>query len=561
MTKPEDQAANGRLLGVGLLIAVLFTVLAGFLAATVQPSEEASAQTTDGQDAQDDAETPSDEPAEGTDDAATDDTTTDDATDDGPSSDAADDATTDDGTSGDAADDATTDGATDDTAQDGAADDGATKDEPAETGKDGGGRTDGLTRDLKLSSATVESLDLQASDEEYVIFTFEDNVNELQNETGFIVRGKTEDGERNSVSARLVRDENNQVLVGFEDGTDLDNYSIASVETDTVRDESDEGNPFTTVELGGADGDESSIAGPSLESVTVNETLNRIEYTFDADLDADATSDASAFGYRTMSGREETGAEIVDVDDENVAVDFDSAVEDAERIFVSGGAATDEQGVENPPASLGGDTASPELTSVERVGDRLTEYDFSFSDDVASPDPALFEVYDESGDAYPASDWSRVDADTVRLYFPDTRDFGDEIVLGATEAGAVTDNGNGSDITNTLASQSLDGGEQGEGPTDGPDLLGTVSDAETGEVVFEFDEALDEDQEPDPSQFQALTMEGDLVEGRHFVEIGENSDTAIITFDSNIAAAAEDYIVEPDAVTDYQGHGNPGGLG
>jgi hypothetical protein len=537
--------ASARVVPVtAILIALLVAIIGGYFSASVLPTEEAEAESS----------------------------TSDDSSDSSDSKDSSDsDATQDSEDSEDSDVREGKDSAASKNGKDGASSETEELTEGGSSGSNGssgssgaaseGTRTSGLTQDLNLTSAKIESLDLDAMDEEYVIFTFEDTVNSIEDESGFSVQGPTTQGEQTSVSARLVRDENNQVLVGFEDGTDLDQYRIASVDTDVVRDESDEGNAPVTVALDGADSpDSGSPTGPNLVSVKVNTTLDRVEYTYDRELDDDASPSPSDYGYRTLSGRTEDGAKLVDVDDEHVSVDFDSSVEDAVRFYAKAGATDDELGNPSLPGSVGGNTTAPELESVDRVGDR-TQYEFSFSEDVTNVDPEAFLIYSDSGEAFSADGWTRVDAETVRLSFPDTRDFGSQIQTGAVDEGAVEDNGI-SNVTNTLSALPISGGDSsgGAGMTDGPDLVGTVIDAETGQVTFEWDEELDDELEPDPSDFLALTEEGDLVESRYFVEIGNDDDTVVMTFDSNIVEASDGFIVEPGAVSDYQGNPNPGGL-
>jgi hypothetical protein len=80
----------------------------------------------------------------------------------------------------------------------------------------------------------------------------------------------------------------------------------------------------------------------------------------------------------------------------------------------------------------------------------------------------------------------------------------------------------------------------------------------TSQVMFQFDEPTNDEMAYAPANFLALTQEGDLVEGRFFVEVGEiGDDNVTITFDSNIVAAADTYLMRPDAVEDYPGQRQP----
>jgi hypothetical protein len=525
---------------VALVVALVIAILLGYAAASLTRPLDAGAEQTEESEPQ--------APADN-----------DEADDNGEADDSDEPADSDEPSDSDEADDR--DEPADSDEADEADDDEPSKDQPPSSSRTEGTRTSGLTRNLMLDSAEIESLDLDAADEEYVVYTFQGNVNSIEDETGFTVQGPTEEGKRNSVSARLMRGETDKVLVGFEDGTDLEQYRIASVETDVVRDQSEEGNPPVTIALGGAkDGTPGMATGPNLTSIKVNDTLDRVEYTFDRELDDDASPSAGDFGYRTLSGRSETGATLVDVDGDHVAVDFDSSVADAKRFYVTEGALSDKLGNPSLPGSIGENTTAPELENVERVGDR-TQYDYSFSEDVTNVDPSAFHIYSETGTVYDGDGWTRVDSETIRINYPDSKDIGGKVVMGAVDDGAVEDNGT-SGVSNSLNALPISGGDGAsrDGLTDGPDLTGTVIDATTGQVTFEFDESINDDTDPDPANFLALTEEGDLVEARSFVEVGEDDTTVMMTFDTNIVRASEGFIVEPGAVEDHEGIPNPGGL-
>ncbi|MFA9430597.1 LysM domain-containing protein [Egicoccus sp. AB-alg2] len=425
--------------------------------------------------------------------------------------------------------------------------------------RDGGareedGRTTGLTLDLRLSRAEIESEDLEDDEEEFVVYEFEDRVVEINDESGFYVRGSTSDEEVASESARLVRDEDDQVLVEFPEDTNLDQLSLAGIDTDTVRDAGGDGNPPDTVELAGASGRDRTSAGPELEDVDTDETLDRVRYRFDEDLDdEDGSADASAFGFRTRSGRTTTGSDVVGFDDDEIVIEFDDAVQDGERFYAEGGAVTDQAGNDSLPGSTGGDTALPELSDVNSIG--RTQFDYRFTEDVDEIEPDRFEVYTDAGDVFTGEDWSRVSSRTVRIVFSDIEDFDEDLVWAAVDVDAVRD-ASGSDSGNTIGGERIGSkSNRSSGPTTGPDLERARADDDTGEVTFVFDEDVDDDLSPDPAAFQVVTVEGDLVQGRSFIEIDD--DEVVIRFDRNVVDAADGFLVEAGAVEDNSGQPNP----
>jgi hypothetical protein len=416
-----------------------------------------------------------------------------------------------------------------------------------------GNRITGLTVDLRLRAAAIESLDLDDDSEEYVVFTFEDRVVDIQDESGFAVLGASGAHVESATSARLVRDHEDQVLVGFREDTDLRGFPVASVAMDAVRNEMGEGNPPDTVALGGARSGAGHDPGPQLEDVRIDTTLDRVWFEFDQQLHEGGEVAAAAFGLRTRSGRTSDGAVVVSVDDDEVIVDFDVSVEDAERFFARAGAVTDRQGAPSLPGTIGGDSTAPELDSVRRVEGR-TQYDFRFSEDVGAVEPARFQIFADDGQRYDGDRWTRVDRRTVRVAFLGARDVRDAIVWASVEEDAVRDTGL-AETGNSLAGLRIGSGGDRSGLTVGPDLTRVHPDDRTGQASFVFDEELDDDVRYDPADFYVQTEEGDLVEGRWFVEVDD--DTVVITFDADVVEAASGFLITEGAVEDEAGTPSP----
>lgn len=419
----------------------------------------------------------------------------------------------------------------------------------------GGSRVTGLTQDLGLDSARIISQDLDDDEEEFVVFAFEDFVREINDEDGFKLVGPATDSDVSADSARLVEDSPDEVLVAFPAGTDLTQYSIATVDPDAVRDEVGEGNVPATVTIDGSTLDGGRSAGPDLVSVSLDRTLDRVTYRFDEELNESGAGSASDFGFYTFDGKVVEGDRVITIEDDRVVVEFDDQVEDGVRFFAAGGAVDDRQGVDSVPGSIGDETTSPDLESVSRV-DGDTQFDFVFSEDVANVDPANFAVYGDDGTRFAGEDWARVDAQTVRVIFPEIDDFTDDIVVAAVDESAIEAN-DGSDVSNTVGSETVNDGQIQSGITSGPDLESVQVDESSGQVMYEFDEDVDDDVTYEADDFFVITRAGDLVPGRAFVEAED--DTILVTFDKNVVEAADGFVINAGAAQDHAGNESPAG--
>lgn len=414
-----------------------------------------------------------------------------------------------------------------------------------------------LTRDLDLESARVHSVNLDDTEEEYVVFAFADFVREIRDHSAFTVAGFSAATSVAATSADLLANSPSEVLVGFPQGTDLTRYTIATIATGAVANETGQQNVARTVALDGSTAQSLAglVAGPELGSVATDSTLDRVSYTFDVELDPDQNADANTFGFYDAAGQATTATSVVTIDDETVTVQFDRRVENGVRFYAEPGAVTDRKGQTSLPASIGGSTTAPDLADVARPGS-LTQIDFTFSDDITDIDPAAFAVYTASGASWQGTDYVRVDADTVRISFPEVRDFTSQIVLASALDGAVTAN-DGSRQGNTIGSLGLASANQELGRTSGPDLVGVATDTQTGQVRLLFDELLDDQRPIDPKGFAALTTSGQLLQARSVVEVF--ADSVLLIFDRNAVQAADGFVVDAGAVTDFTGEPNPAG--
>lgn len=418
------------------------------------------------------------------------------------------------------------------------------------------GRISGLDGGLSLQHAEIREFDLDDDAEEFVMFEFGGVIREVVDDDAFSVVGYSSQAEETSSSAQLSRGETGDVLVGFPEGTDLDQYSIATVDVDAVRDAVGEGNVLGAVPLDGSDVEGAGLtAAPELVGIRIDDTLNRVTYELDRELEESSPS-PSDFGYYTLDGEVVEGSTLVTVEDEEVRVDFDEQVDDGVRFFAKSEAVDSRQDLPSIAGSIGEETTSPDLESVDREGE--TRYDYTFTETVTEIDPSRFLVRTDSGRAIEGDGWTRVDGDTVRVYFPELdRVDSDEVALGAVDEDAVVAN-DGSDAPNTIGSVAVGSSGPSLGRTSGPDLVDVSADESTGEVEYEFDEQVSDQTDVDAEDFFAVTESGDLVEGSTFVEVDD--DRVIIHFPQNVTEAADAYAVDAGAVEDFVGDPSSMGL-
>jgi hypothetical protein len=451
--------------------------------------------------------------------------------------------------------DTDTTGTTDTDTTDTTIDDGTTDDDGTSDG--GTSLTDSdldLDVGMRPESARIELLDLDSAEEEYIQMRFTRRIQNLDeaDASGFFIQGFDPDDRVEATSVELVEVNSDEVLIGFEDGTDLLSYAVVGVDAGIVEDDEGDGNIPGSVEISNSRAQVSGrTEAPELESVELDRSLDRVVYEFDESLDEDQSANASAFGMYRSDGRSETGTEILSVEDRRVVVGFDSQVEDGTRFFVAADGVQDRQGSGNVPSSLGADTSVPDLTSARRENN--TQWLFTFDETVSDPQASSFVLYSTSGDVYPAENAEiRREGRTVQATFPEVRDFPDDIAVAVVEEGAVTDLG--ADDSNTLGSEELT--TSSANVTVGPDLGRVTLKPEAGEVIVRFDEEIDEDASANATAFHIITDSGEVVDGETILVVDEDEKLVQVEFPESAVEAAGALVVDEDAVMDLEGNGN-----
>jgi len=231
---------------------------------------------------------------------------------------------------------------------------------------------------MQLVLSVIQPYDLNDDEEEFVLFSFGDTVQEITDPDGFYVAGFESHVSETAQTLRILESDPQSVLAGFPAGTDLRQFSVGGVSAGVVRNVQDEVNLPTTVGLEGATS--SLNARPQLLEVTgLDETLNRATFVFSDNLDESDIA-ADEFGYYTQSGLAHPADLAVSIEDELVIVEWDEedgdSVEDSVRFYAADGAVTDRQGFGNLIGAVGDTTASPDLIGVENVSRGLWSYSF-----------------------------------------------------------------------------------------------------------------------------------------------------------------------------------------
>lgn len=415
---------------------------------------------------------------------------------------------------------------------------------------------------LALESVNPRNVNLNDDSNEFVEFCFAADVQTAGNASSFSLQGPDVGTVKQAVSAELVEKRAKCVLAGFEKNTDVFSMTIGVVETGAVEDRSAKVNLQQSVPLGGASGGSGLTDGPDLLKATPDQTLDRISYEFDDELKEGGKPSANQFGYYTESGARQTGESIASVESRTVIVQFGKSgstrVENAKKFFVEQAAVEDKAGSKNTRAAVGGTTSKPALTTIRRQI-APTQFDFVFSVPVQAGDVGRFEVYTADGKDYKGASFTQPKADTVRVAFPDTQKFADQLVLGSTAEGAARSTDQ-SRLESTIGSAAIPGPAGGTtggsaGGTNGPDLVSATFTRSTGQVAFRFDEPLKDNAQFSPSAFKVVTNDGETFDGQSFVSV--TGDTVTITFDSNVVTSIGAVAVDRDAVQDERGAGNP----
>jgi hypothetical protein len=425
---------------------------------------------------------------------------------------------------------------------------------PGVTGpQEAGNRIENVAANLNLESARIESLNLDDTDQEYAVYHFGRVIHEIRDAHGFTLQGYNAGTKAMAADARLVQGDPSSVLVGFAPGTDLAGYTLASVDIGALNDEAGEANLPGTVPLEGstAAGSQNLTAGPDLVSMRVINSLDRVVYTYDEQIDEHNGLDASKYGFYTADGMSVPAKSVVTADDNSVTVAFDRQTEDGVLFWAKQGAAKDLRGLESTPGSIGTSTTAPDLVSVSNVIGQ-SQFDYTFDAPVTNVDPAKFVVYAADGTAYKATGFARPSADVVRIAIPEIHKFSANMALAAADEGAVKAN-DGSQVPSTLASRHIESSVNGL--TAGPWLTSVSMDEAVGQVRFVFDKPVDDDLTYDAKNFMIMTPAGDLVRAASMVEVTGNS--ILMNFDKNIVHAAHGVVINNGAVSDFQGQKSP----
>lgn len=448
---------------------------------------------------------------------------------------------------------------------------GSTDDAAEEEGEDGEGDGGGegsdnpaesVALELSLEGVTVQEVDLDDDEDEFVLYCFGDDVQEVSDETGFVLQGFDANNQVASTSAQLFEQDTSCVLAGFEAGTDLGAYTIGVARNSAVTDVSTEVNIQDSAPLeGSAENVGVSTSAPELLEATTDETLNQVSFQFDEELNEETEPDAASFGFYTAEGTLTTGSEVVTVEGRMAEISFDESAgdmaEEAVRFFVLPGAIQDRQEQENIYGSLGEATSVPDLVRVTRAEGTTAQFDFEFDDDVSDQDPARFLVYTEDAEAFEGTAFSTTGPTTVRVTVPEVEDFSNQVVKGAVAQDAATSN-DSETLSNSVGALPIEGVVPRAGATTGPDLLSTELEVEAAQVTFTFDEVLDDDEGEASIRLESffiVTESGDVAAARDFVEVTGNR--VVVLFDESDAEAAAAFSVSAEAAVDMQGVPNP----
>ena len=420
--------------------------------------------------------------------------------------------------------------------------------------QENGNRIENVAADLTLESARIESVNLNDTDQEYAVYHFGRTVHEISDPQGFTLKGFNVDTKASAADARLVNGDPTSILVGFAPGTDLSRYTLASVNTGAVQDEANEANLPGSVPLEGSTvaGSQNMTDGPDLTSVRAINSLDRVVYTYDEQIDEQAGNDAARFGYSTADGLNVPARSIITAEENSITVAFDRQTEDGVLFWAKSAAAKNLRGIDSSPGSIGTSTTAPDLVSVSNVIGQ-SQYDYTFDAPVTNVDLAKFVVYAADGTAYAAKGFARPSAEVVRIAIPETHKFSANMALASADEGAVKTSDR-SEVPSTLGSRHI-GSAAANGISAGPYLTSVEMDDAVGQVRFVFDKPVDDNLTYDAKNFMIMTPAGDLVRATSMVEVTGN--TILMNFDKNIVRAARGVVVNDDAAQDFQGQKSP----
>jgi hypothetical protein len=281
-------------------------------------------------------------------------------------------------------------------------------------------------------------------------------------------------------------------------------------------------------------------------------SLDRVVYTYDEQIDEQMRGDAAQYGYYTADGLSVPAKSIVTAEDHSITVAFDRQTEDGVLFWAKQGATKNLRGIESTPGSIGTTTTAPDLVSVSNVIGQ-SQYDYTFDAPVSTVDPAKFVVYAADGTAHKATGFARPSADVVRIAIPEIHKFSGDMALASADEGAVKAD-DGSMVASTLGSRHI-GTAMANGLSAGPYLTSVSLDDAVGQVRFVFDKPVDDNMTYDAKNFMIMTPAGDLVRATSMVEVTGN--TILMNFDKNIVHAAHGAVIYDGAAQDFQGQKSP----
>jgi hypothetical protein len=387
-----------------------------------------------------------------------------------------------------------------------------------------------LGPDLRTVRVTDNSLD-------EVTFCFDENVDDTPIQDNFFhLQGYDEDKIATGNNSALDTDRR-CVIVRFNNSEmDVNQYTIGVVEQNAVIDEPGNfNNPQNSATLQntalGPGGQDGRTGGPDLVSTTDVSSTNDVLYTFDESLD-EVQCNPDFFGWYSTQGEDAVdddaparglSCDIEGSDDQVARIGFDPSndVDDATRYFVDRDQVDPNVPDDSPPnagiedlgddSSIGlmspinstGQTDDPDLSSVTRVDSN--SYDYLFDEDLDDTcSSSLFHLYGEDDFQYTADDCdpqgSAGSIRTVRAHFNGGSDDNDTTSFSAFElptAGVescATQGETPNFECSTIGGAPVSGVTSGEAPghTDAPDLHQAVFRNNFDEVVYHFDENVDE---------------------------------------------------------------------
>lgn len=409
-----------------------------------------------------------------------------------------------------------------------------------------------------LRSVEVRSVDLNDDEREFVNFCFDENLQEASlTAAAFGLQGYNSEIVVVAETADLSTNNQRCVQAGFTADTDVRQFTIGFVENGAAADVQRNENVQSSEELRGSNvtRERGRTSAPDLVDTQTNETQNRVGFLFDEQLEeattipgGPAAFDPAQFGFYQANGDESRGTSVVSVESKKVTIQFAETdqVNEAVRFFTDEAAVADQTGEVSPVGSEGGNTADPDLIAAERVS--RTEVEFSFSEGVQDVDPASFLVYAEDATAFAGTSFSKVGSKQVRVSFRQIRDFSKQTVGVAALRGAVTSQDVGNE-PNTVGYEAIGKAKSVPGKTDGPDLARAVYRSGPEQVVFIFDEKVNDDSDSLGESFFIIDRSGNLTPGLEVINV--DGKRVVINFGSDVSTA-KGASVDAGAVEDFQ---------